>query len=122
MTKGTREKWAARIREWRESGQSAEEFTSGKDYAASSLRVAASQLETQRVPTESAGGNASTASEKPSRGTTKAPRFVPLRSSGTSSGGGEVVVEVGGARVRVSRGVDVTLVGEVVRALQGVGR
>jgi len=121
MTKGTREKWAARIREWRESGQSAEEFTSGKDYAASSLRVAASQLEAQRVPTESAGGRASAASEQPSRGTTKAPRFVPLRGAGTSSGD-EVVVEVGGARVRVSRGVDLALVGEVVRALQGVGR
>ena len=94
---------------------------SGKDYAASSLRVAASQLETQKVPTETAGGNGSAGSEKPSRGTTKAPRFVPLRSSGTSSGG-EVVVEVGGARVRVSRGVDLALVGEVVRALQGVGR
>jgi hypothetical protein len=32
MTKGTREKWATRIREWRDSGLSAEEFTSGEDY------------------------------------------------------------------------------------------
>jgi hypothetical protein len=34
----------------------------------------------------------------------------------------EMVVEVGSARIRVTRGVDVTLLGDVVRALQGVGR
>jgi hypothetical protein len=31
----------------------------------------------------------------------------------------ELIVEVGGARVRVSRGADLALVGDVVRALQG---
>lgn len=125
MTKGTREKWATRIREWRDSGLSAEEFTSGKDYAASRLRVAASQLEaqkTQKVPAESVGSSTtSAASEAPSRSASKAPRFVALRTSGTSSGS-EVVVEVGGAHVRVSRGMALRLLGEVVRALQGVGR
>jgi hypothetical protein len=35
---------------------------------------------------------------------------------------GEMVVEVGGARIRVFRGADMTLLGEVVRALQGGGR
>jgi len=33
-----------------------------------------------------------------------------------------MIVEVGDARIRVSRGVDVALLGDVVRALQGVGR
>jgi hypothetical protein len=31
----------------------------------------------------------------------------------------DVVVEVGGARIRVGRGADLALVGDVVRALQG---
>jgi hypothetical protein len=34
----------------------------------------------------------------------------------------EVVVEVGSARIRVARGFDVSLLGEVVRALEGTGR
>jgi hypothetical protein len=34
----------------------------------------------------------------------------------------ELVVEVGAARVRVTRGADLGLVGDVVRALQGVAR
>lgn len=124
MTKGTREKWAARIREWRESGLSAEEFTTGKEYAASSLRVAASQLDAPRdrkAPTEPAVGSASASSERPASVSSKTPRFVPVRTTAAPRGS-EIVVEVGGARVRVSRGVDLVLVGEVVRALQGAGR
>jgi hypothetical protein len=33
-----------------------------------------------------------------------------------------MVVEVGGVRIRVSRGVGVALLGEIVRTLQGAGR
>ena len=73
----------------------------------------------QKMPTESASSTFA-ASEELSGSASKAPRFVPLRTSGKPSSG-EVVVEVGSARVRVSRGVDLRLLGEVVRALQGVG-
>jgi hypothetical protein len=45
---------------------------------------------------------------------------VPVRPSSASAS--EVVVEVAGARIRVSRTADLALVGEVVRALQGAGR
>jgi hypothetical protein len=34
----------------------------------------------------------------------------------------EIIIEVGGARIRVTRGVDVALLGDVVRALHGVGQ
>jgi hypothetical protein len=34
----------------------------------------------------------------------------------------EMTVEVGGARIRVTRGVDMGLLGDVVRALQGGSR
>jgi hypothetical protein len=48
---------------------------------------------------------------------------VPAGTSGDFGGGGpDVVVEIGGARIRVGRGADLALVGDVVRALQGGGR
>jgi hypothetical protein len=45
MTKHTRDKWAERIREWKESGRSAADFTADKDFEPSSLRWAMSQLQ-----------------------------------------------------------------------------
>jgi len=118
MTKGTREKWAERIREWRESGLSAEGFTAGKDDAASSLRAAILELEGPKRRSASPKGPSG---EKPAAAEWT-PRFVPVRTLSTTPGGGEVVVEVGGARIRVSRGADLALVGELVRLFQGVSR
>jgi hypothetical protein len=127
MTEHTRAKWVIRIREWRESGLSVEDFTAGKDYAAASLRWAVSQV----VAENAAGPTPAPASAPPKalRGrraakgsavpTPLAPRFVPVRMRRVEPIGAEVVVEVGGARIRVTRGVDVSLLGEVVRALQG---
>jgi hypothetical protein len=123
MTNRTREKWAERIREWRKSGLSAEEFTAGKDYAASSLRVRLSQFETQnaqKTRAESGSEAPLPSGEKPLTGASAAPRFVPVRLSSPSAS--EVVVEVAGARIRVSRAADLALVGDLVRALQGGGR
>jgi hypothetical protein len=112
MTKGTRAKWAERIREWQASGLSAEDFTMGKDYEGSSLRWAASQLGAEKTSRPAAEANSGA----------KAPRFVPVRMRSAGPAVGEVVVEVGGARIRVTRGMDVALLGDIVRALQGVGR
>lgn len=125
MTKHTREKWAGRIRDWRASGKSAEDFVADKDYEAASLRWAASQL----------GESASHAEPKQAAAATRrrarvasapkalAPRFAPVRvRRPTAPPVGEMVIEVGGARIRVARGADMTLLGQVVRAVQGVGR
>jgi len=128
MTKHTHAKWAERIREWRESGLSAEDFTAGKDYEASSLRWAVSQLGAEKAPrptTTPAPQKASRsrhAAERSVPPTPRAPRFVPVRMRRADPVGAEMIVEVGGARIRVTRGVDVALLGDVVRALQGGGR
>jgi hypothetical protein len=106
MTKQTREKWAALVREWRESGLAAEAFAEGKDFGASTLRSAESQLKRER-----AAGKVEVA-----------PRFLPVRVAAQPAVGPELVVEVGGARIRVGRGSDLALVGDVVRVLQGGAR
>lgn len=117
MTKHTREKWAERVREWRESGLTAEAFAEGKDYEASSLRWADSQLKGQKPPgsppRRRSGERSSAAKTGP------APRFLPVRVGRSPAAAPDVVVEVGGARIRVGRGADLALVGDVVRALQG---
>lgn len=105
MTKPTREKWATQVREWRDSGLTAEAFADGKDFEASTLRSAESQL--KRVKAKL---------------TSTAPRFLAVRVAPQPAGGPEVVVEVGGARIRVGRGADLVLVVDVVRALQGGAR
>lgn len=117
MTKHAREKWTERIREWRASGLTAESFAEGKDYGASGLRWAASRLKSE----ESARPTRGRRSGGRSTPTASAPRFLPLR-VGPTSVVAEVVVEVDGARIRVRRGVDLALVGDVVRALRGGGR
>jgi hypothetical protein len=107
MTRETQEKWAGRIREWRESGLSPDAFAAGKDFAGSSLRAAIIELE----------------GSVRSRTKTAAPRFVPLVASSPTSttGSADIVVEVGGARIRVPRGSDLALVGALIRELQQGG-
>jgi len=121
-TKHTREKWAERVRAWRESGLSAEAFAEGKDYAASGLRWAASRLR-EEAATKQAAGRGRRMAGRPAAGKASgSPRFLPVRVRRSPAVESDVVVEVGGARIRVGRGADLALVGEVVRALQGGGR
>jgi hypothetical protein len=129
MTKRTREKWADRIREWRASGKSAEEFTEGKDYRASSLRAAVRRLnETASHPMSTPAAAKATGRRRgaerlvPTPPPPRAPRFMPVRMRRAEPAAPEMIVEVGGARIRVARGVDVAFLGDVVRALQGGGR
>jgi hypothetical protein len=114
MTKQTEQTWRERIREWRASGQTADEFARDKGYQGSTLRWWSARL-----------GRADAAA---------APRLVPVVARGpvvraadgslvratvaaSSPASSEVVVEVGVARVRVTRGFDDTLLARVVRAL-----
>lgn len=128
MTEHTRAKWVERMREWRESGLSAEDFAAGKDFAAATLRWAVSQMgaETAGRPTPEPATRKTAGSgravEKSPPAVPVAPRFVPVRVRRAEPVGADVVIEVGGARIRVTRGVDVALLGDVVRALQSGAR
>jgi hypothetical protein len=96
----TEARWRERVGEWRASGKKLAEFSEGQPYAASTLRYWASRLK---------------------RG--EGQRFVRLvPKSARESTGSELVIEVASARVRVARGFDAALLGEVVRALGGGGR
>jgi hypothetical protein len=128
MREQTRAKWAERIRAWRASGLSAEAFTSGKDYEASGLRWAMAQFaadkarEAGEVPAPRKAMRSGRTSGSSVRSLDQAPRFVQVGVRSVEAVGAEMVVEVGGARIRVTRGVDVALLCEVVRTLQGGGR
>jgi hypothetical protein len=93
----TKQKWGERVRAWRASGQDASAFAAGKGFEASTLGWWASRL-----------------------GREEPVRIVPVIGRASSSEArGDVVVEVGGARVRVTSGFDGELLAQVVRALGG---
>lgn len=94
----TKQKWAERVRAWRASSQDASAFSAGKGYEASTLRCWASQLGREGQPVRIVS--------------------VVARASSRETQGG-LVVEVGGARVRVTPGFDGSLLARVVGALGG---
>lgn len=127
MTKETEAKWVERIREWRASGLSAENFARTKGYKASTLCWAASQVRRSAelaAPTSPRSGEAQGGgrAERQTPLSSKAPRFLPVRPRAAEMTVAEMVVEIGAARVRVLRGFDASLLGEVVRALGGSSR
>jgi hypothetical protein len=99
-TSATEAKWAERVQGWRESGESAEEFARSRGFAASTLHGWSSRLSKVERP--------------------RFLRLVPKAPVGASAP--ELVVEVGGARVRVAAGFNASLLSEVVRALGGGAR
>lgn len=127
MKKETEAKWIERVREWRESGLSAGDFAKSKGYKASTLSWAASLLRQA-----GASSGATTTSSGPTRSRSRParrraspsepPLFLRVRTRVAGTAATEMVVEVGAARVRVLRGFDVSLLGEVVRALAGACR
>ena len=123
MTKETEAKWVERVREWRGSGLSAEEFAGSRGFEASTLRWAASQLRgvaTSPSQTAPSADEVRTVRRRPRVARlAEAPRFLPVRTRVARAAVAELLVEVGPARVRVSRGFDVSLLGDVVRALAG---
>lgn len=101
--------WAERVRSWRSSGQNAFAFAKANGITHSSLRYWTKRL------------------AKP-RKQAAAPTMVALvrkadaSPEATSVSGSELVVEIADARIRVARGFDAELLGEVVRALGGGSR
>ena len=127
MTKETEAKWVERIREWRASGLSAEEFATSKGYKASTLCWAASLLRPAgKVPAATMPSSGETHSlARPTgraRSSSKTPRFLPVRTRTGGTVAAEMVIEIGAARIRVRHGFDVSLLGELVRALGGAAR
>jgi len=99
-TAATERMWAERVRAWRASGESAEDFAEGKGFAGSTLRVWSSRLG------QMAGS----------------PRLVQLVPRAPvpapSAASGSLEIEIGEARLRVSRGFDRELLAEVVSVLR----
>lgn len=108
----TDEKWAERIRQWRESGKTAEEFTAGLPYKASTLKWRAADLRRQAEGSSRYGKGLTSA--RPIR---MARVVTRERAKAVTSSGGSVVVEVSGARILLSSGFDVELFADIVRVL-----
>jgi hypothetical protein len=127
MTKETEAKWVERIREWRASGLSAEEFATSKGFKSSTLSWAASLLgrsskASAPPPPNSEPSEARPRTKRRRAGASQTPRFLPVHARPTSATAAEMIVEIGFARIRVHRGFDVSLLGEVVRALGGLAQ
>lgn len=99
----TEQLWRERVRGWREAGGSAEAYAKGRGFSGSALRMWGGRLSP--------------------RGGTASPRIVALVPRGTApattstAAGGELIIEVGGARIRVAAGFDRALLAEVIGAL-----
>jgi hypothetical protein len=91
--------WQTRIAAWRASGQTAAAFAQAHGYAVGTLRWWSSRLRRRA-----------------------AARFVRLVPRAAVTASPEVVLEVGGARVRVARGFDAALLAQVVAALRTAAR
>ncbi|HEY3664596.1 MAG TPA: hypothetical protein VGL19_01305 [Polyangiaceae bacterium] len=108
MTK-TDEKWFERIGQWRESGKTAEEFTVGQPYKASTLKWRAAELQRRAEGGKAYGGAEPDA--------VRLTRVVARSRNSLTPGAGGLIVEVSGARIVLSRGFDAALLTDVVRAL-----
>jgi hypothetical protein len=97
MTMETEAKWVERVREWRASGLSAEDFAASKGCKASTLRWASSILRrAAKSPSPTTPSSAEThpRARPERRGSGEAPRFLPLRTRPRTEAA-EMVVEIG---------------------------
>ncbi len=113
MTK-TDEKWLERVRQWKESGQTAEAFAVGQPFKASTLKWRAAELRRAAEGGERYGKGHAV------KGSIRLARVVSRARDRAPTHGGGVVVEVSGARISLSRGFDAELLTDVVRALGAV--
>lgn len=97
MKKARAAEWAERVREWRESGQSAAEFAQGRDYSEKSLRWWTGEFKRRAHPTP----------------TVKMARVVRRGAVGEVG----MTIAVGAASIGVRRGFDPELLRQVVQAL-----
>jgi transposase len=113
----TEAKWAERVREWRSSGKTAEAFAEGRQFEASTLRYWASRLKVSAVTGQA---DASRPAPKPTVAMARVVRGRGTRrAADVRTGGGEIAISVGAARITVGRGFDPVLLRDVVVALGG---
>lgn len=113
----TEAKWAARVAEWRESGQTLVEFAAGRGYAPTTLKWWSHRLDAVKA-----------AARRPpiATQTRAAPAIELVRVSrapkpeGVERRGGTSMVELETIRVRVEPGVDEAALRAVIAALRGV--
>ena len=105
----TKEEWEERVREWKESGESAAGFATGKGFSVSSLRNWATQLSS--APTPRARQWVQLVRKEHATG--------PVTAAAATRASSSLVVEIGEARVRVEAGFDRVLLVQVLRALGG---
>jgi hypothetical protein len=118
--------WTERVRRWRGSGQTAEQFAQGQGFAASTLRYWASRLggrASAAAPTGSGAPSRDGARMRLVRVRRVAAGAASARTTGEPSGEGTasaaLVVTLGRARIEVCRGFDPRLLSDVVEALGG---
>jgi hypothetical protein len=100
----TEVKWSERVGEWKASGQSADEFSQGREFKASTLRWWASRI----------GRGAVGERRKARSARVRMVRVVPREKSDAA-----LTVRVGGAQIDVRAGFDGSLLRELVAALGG---
>jgi len=103
----TAAKWAERVREWRASGKTADEFAVGFDFQASTLRYWASRLKTDAMQSPA---------PMLARVVRKRPSSTP-HATMKSATEPELAISVGGTRILVRRGFDTELLRDVVAVL-----
>ena len=105
--------WRGRVKAWEASGQSAPRFAAEKGFSPSSLLYWRRRLrETAPARTAKSRSSGPSLVQVVPRGTVPAP-------SGLGTG---IVVEVGGASIRIGRQFDAGLLNEVVKALREGGQ
>ncbi len=103
----TEVKWSERVRDWRSSGKTAEQFAEGRGFEPTTLRYWASRL-----------GRSKAASAESH--VTRRVRMVRVERAGReASTAPAIVIAIGAARIEVQAGFDRELLGEVVAALGG---
>jgi transposase len=109
--------WEERLKEWRGSGLSAEEYCRGKGFSAGTLYRWSSRVRPLRGAEEAATREASVGLVR----VVRAPARAEVESAPRGGDTGAVLVEVEGARVVVPPGADEATVAVVLRALRAAG-
>src|SRR3954452_6883740 len=95
--------WRARVKEWRERGESAKEFSKKIGFTSSTLHSWARRF-----------------SQAPTPGFVRVvSKEIPTGAPSSALAKSTVILEVRGASIRVVPGFDATLLAQVVRALHG---
>lgn len=109
--------WEERLKDWRASGLSAEEYCRGKGFSAGTLYRWSSRVRPLGGAAEATPGEASVGLVRVVRARAHAEVASPTNGGGTVA----VLVEVEGARVVVPSGADAATVAVVLSALRAAG-